>query len=385
MKHVVVAALALAVAPLASAQTQGVSDDEIVLGTAQDLSGPLVSLSKPAVNGMLMRVDEINAAGGINGRKLRLVVEDHGYDPKKAVLAAQKMTQRDKVFATVGSIGTPTALAAMPIYEERNVLHLFPLTGARQMFEPVNRLKYAAFAPYFEQMRASVKYLVKQKGYKRVCTLYQDDDFGLEVMRGGEAALADLGMQYVERTTYKRGATDFSSQIAKMKSADCELIVMGTIVRETVGTLAAARKLGWNPAFVGSNAAHFDTIHKLGKAATNDFYAACTINVPYPDDPAKAVRDWYAAYKAKFGEDPTILSAYGYTIIDTFAGAARKAGRNLTVESMVAALESYSQPGNAFGADELKFSRTSHLGSDRARLCQIQNERWVPVSEYLIH
>src|SRR5512134_2624859 len=116
MKNAVFAALALAAAPLALAQTQGVSDDEIILGTAQDLSGPVVSLSKPAVNGMLMRVEEINAAGGINGRKLRLVVEDHGYDPKKAVLAAQKLTQRDKIFATVGSIGTPTALAAMPIY-----------------------------------------------------------------------------------------------------------------------------------------------------------------------------------------------------------------------------------------------------------------------------
>jgi branched-chain amino acid transport system substrate-binding protein len=79
------------------------------------------------------------------------------------------------------------------------------------------------------------------------------------------------------------------------------------------------------------------------------------------------------------------MSAYGYQIIDTFAGAAQKAGRNLTVDSLLSALESYSQPANMFGADELKFSKTSHLGSDRARLCQIQSERWVPVSEYLIH
>jgi branched-chain amino acid transport system substrate-binding protein len=384
MKEVVFAALALAVAPFSLAQTQGVSDDEILLGTAQDLSGPIVSLSKPVVNGMLMRVEEINGAGGIHGRKLRLVVEDHGYDPKKAVLAAQKMTQRDKIFATVGSIGTPTALAAMPIYEEKNIPHLFPLTGARQMFEPMHRLKYASVAPYYEQMHAAVKYLVKEKGYKKVCTLYQDDDFGLEVMRGGEAALKDLGMQYAERTTYKRGATDFSSQVSKMKTAGCEVIVMGTIVRETVGTMAAARKLGWEPAFVGSNASHFDTIHKLGKALTNGFYAACTANVPYADDPNKAVRDWFSAYKAKYGEDPTIMAAYGYQIISAFAGVAQKAGRNLTVDTLVSTLESYSQPADMFGADQLKFSKTSHLGSDRARLCQIQNERWVPVSEYLI-
>ena len=86
-KLVVAAALALG-APIALAQVQGVSKNEIVLGTAQDMSGPAVPFSKPAVNGMKMRIDEINDAGGIHGRKLKLVVEDHSYDPKKAVLAA---------------------------------------------------------------------------------------------------------------------------------------------------------------------------------------------------------------------------------------------------------------------------------------------------------
>jgi branched-chain amino acid transport system substrate-binding protein len=92
-------------------------------------------------------------------------------------------------------------------------------------------------------------------------------------------------------------------------------------------------------------------------------------------DPGKALRDWFAAYKAKYGEDPTIMSAYGYQIISAFAGAAQKARRNLGVDALVSTLESYSQPADMFGADKLKFSRTSHLGSDRGRRCQIQNER----------
>ena len=153
----------------------------------QDLSGPLVGFSKQLVNGMNMRVEEINAQGGINGRKLKLVVEDHGYDPKKAVLATQKLVQKDKIFAMVGTIGTPTALPSMPILFEKNIPHLFPLTAAREMYEPLHRLKYSFAATYYDQMRAGVKYMVKNKGYKKVCTLYQDDDFGLEVMRGAEA------------------------------------------------------------------------------------------------------------------------------------------------------------------------------------------------------
>src|SRR3954464_3088498 len=132
MKSLAIAALALLAATPALAQ-QGVTANEIVIGTAQDLSGPIVNFSKAAVNGMRMRVDDVNAAGGVNGRKLRLVVEDHGYDPKKAVLAAQKMVQQDKIFASLGSIGTPTAMAAMPIYLDAMVPHLFPFSGARKM------------------------------------------------------------------------------------------------------------------------------------------------------------------------------------------------------------------------------------------------------------
>jgi len=204
MKLMIAIAAALGAASLAHAQTQGVSKNEIVVGTAQDLSGPVVPFSKPAVNGMLMRIDEINGNGGIHGRKLKLVVEDHGYDPKKAVLAAQKLIQKDRIFAVLGPIGTPTAMAGMPIYLEKNVPHLFPLSAARQMFEPLHKLKYSFAATYYEGIRAGLKRLVKEKGLKRVCTLYQDDDFGLEVMQGGEAALKELGMSYAERTTYKR-------------------------------------------------------------------------------------------------------------------------------------------------------------------------------------
>ena len=113
MKRILTAALAAAglIAGTAAAQTQGVSKNEILLGTIQDMSGPLATYSKPLVNGMQMRIDEINAEGGINGRKFRLIVEDSGYDPKKGLLAAQKLVQRDKVFAVVGTIGTAVNLA----------------------------------------------------------------------------------------------------------------------------------------------------------------------------------------------------------------------------------------------------------------------------------
>jgi branched-chain amino acid transport system substrate-binding protein len=368
---------------LAHAQVQGVSKTEIVIGTAQDLSGPIVALSKPAVNGMRMRVDEINEVGGINGRKLRLVVEDHGYDPKKAVLAAQKMIQKDRIFAAVGSIGTPTAMAAMPLYLEKKVAHLFPLTGARQMYDPLHPLKYSFAAPYFDQMRFALKRLVKEKGLKSVCTLYQDDDYGQEVRDGGEAGLKDLGMKYVEVTTYKRGATDFTSQVQKMRGAGCDAVVLGTIIRETIGTIATARKLGWNPEFIGTTATYFDIIHKLGGPAMNGLYAGCTINYVYADDPSTNVRAWFQRYKDKFKEDPTVLAVYGYQLVSLFASAAEKAGSNLTPDTLAKALEGLSVPRDMFGGDAQTFGPNKHLGSNRVKLCQIVNSRWVSVTDYI--
>jgi branched-chain amino acid transport system substrate-binding protein len=153
--------IALVFASSAIAQTQGVSKNEIVIGTMQDLSGPIVAFSKQLGYGMNMRVDEINAQGGIEGRKLKLVIEDHGYDPKKAVLATQKLVQKDKIFAMVGTIGTATSLASMPILFEKNIPHLFPLTAAREMYEPLHKLKYSFAATYMTRC-APVKVAVRE-------------------------------------------------------------------------------------------------------------------------------------------------------------------------------------------------------------------------------
>ena len=90
----------------ANAQTQGVSKNEIVIGTIQDLSGPLASYGKWIRNGLQLRLDEVNEQGGIHGRRVKLIVEDSGYDPKRAVLAAQKLVNQDKVFLVAGHLGT---------------------------------------------------------------------------------------------------------------------------------------------------------------------------------------------------------------------------------------------------------------------------------------
>ncbi|RYF64496.1 MAG: ABC transporter substrate-binding protein, partial [Comamonadaceae bacterium] len=286
------AVMAMAAAPALAQQGQGVSKDEIRIGTIQDLSGPLAGFGKQARNGMQLRVDEINEQGGINGRKLKLYVEDSGYDPKRAVLAAQKLVNQDKIFIMAGHLGTAQNMAAMPVQFSKGVINLFPITAAREMYEPFHKLKYSFSATYYDQVRVSLPRMVKEKGATKVCTIYQDDEFGLEVQRGAEAGLKAAGMELAEKTSFKRGATDFSSQVARLKAANCDLVVLGTIIRETIGTIAEARKNGFNPTFLGTSAAYTDLIHKLGGKAMDGMYATMTVQNPYTDEQNDKIRFW---------------------------------------------------------------------------------------------
>ncbi|MGV0986566.1 MAG: ABC transporter substrate-binding protein [Limnohabitans sp.] len=377
----IAAAMALT-AGAVSAQTQGVSKNEIVIGSIQDLSGPLAGFGKQVRLGMMLRVDEVNEQGGVNGRKIKLLVEDSGYDPRRAVLAAQKLVNQDKIFAMVAHIGTAQNMAAMPVQFQKNVVNFFPVTAAREMYEPFHKLKYSFAATYYDQMRQAVPALVKEKGAKQICTMYQDDEFGLEVFRGAEAGLKEAGLQFAEVTTYKRGATDFASQMQKLASAKCDFVVMGTIIRETIGGIATARRLGFNPTFVGSSAAYTDLIHKLGGPAMNGFYATMTSQHPYLDEASQPIRFWANKYKTMFNEDPTVFSAYGYGAVDSYLRAVEKAGANLTTETFIKAMDTMKIPPDIFGSPEMTFSPTKRLGNNISRMSQIQDGRWKVVSDY---
>ena len=153
-----------------------------MLGTIQDLSGPLAGFGKQVRMGMLLRIDEAQRTGRHPRPQDQAARRRLGYDPKKAVLAAQKLVNQDKIFAMVGHLGTAQNMAAMPVQFEKNVINFFPVTAAREMYEPFHQLKYSLRRHLLrpDAHRALPK-LVKEKNAKKVCTMYQDDDFGLEV------------------------------------------------------------------------------------------------------------------------------------------------------------------------------------------------------------
>ncbi|UPK27774.1 ABC transporter substrate-binding protein [Bradyrhizobium sp. 195] len=387
-----VSALALTCLP-ATAQTkvtnEGISASEIVVGTHQDLSGPIKGWGVPVSNGMKMATEEVNAAGGINGRKIRLVVEDSGYDPKKAVLASQKLIERDKIFAMVGPMGSPTVLAAQDILLDAGVLQLFPLTAAEFTFKfdpakPQERLKFNNLLPYVESTRAALKYMIEAKNFKKPCIMHQDDEYGKNVLDGFNQQLAAMKVQPASITSYKRGASDFSAQVAKMKSDGCDLVVLGAVLREPIGTMTEAKKLGWEVTFLGATPVNVLEVPALGKEVVEGLYAASNFEIPYEDTAKGKVKDWLVNYKKMFNADANTQAIIGYNAVMTFAHYANKAGKDLTGQKMLDALESGDKFQDIFNSPPTVFSKSNHLATTVTQVQQVKNGRWVLVKDNLM-
>src|ERR1700751_1029841 len=386
-------AVALSTLPAAAQSTkvtnEGISANEIVIGTHQDLSGPIKVWGVPVSNGVKIAVEEINAAGGIHGRKRKLILEDNGYDPKKAVLASQKMVERDKVFAMIGPMGSPTALAAQDILFDAGVLQLFPLTAAEFTFKfdpakPQERLKFNNLLPYVESTRAALKYMMDWKGFKKPCIMHQDDEYGKNVLDGFNQELAALKVEPASVTSYKRGASDFSAQVAKMKSDGCDMVLLGTVIRETIGAMSEAKKLGWDVTFLGATPTNVLEVPALGKEAAQGLYAASSFEIPYEDTAKGKVKEWLVNYKKMFGTDANTQAIIGYNAVETFAFYAAKAGKDLTGQKMLDALESGDKVDDIFNSPPTKFSKTDHLANTITQVQQIRNGRWVLVKDNLM-
>ena len=226
VKSVLAAAFAAGMATAAHA-TQGVTDTEIVVGSNGDLSGIFAAFNVGAIKAAQQLFDEVNAKGGVHGRKIRLVVEDHGYQVPKAVQNFNKLINSDQVFAMLLNLGTPHNLAGFPLMEAKQVANVSPLTAARQMLEGDITYKYTGFSSYYDQIRAAVTMLAEQNDAKEVCAMYIPSDFGLEVYEGAKDQAEKLGLTYAAETTHKPDEQDFVGSIQKLREAGCDIVATG--------------------------------------------------------------------------------------------------------------------------------------------------------------
>ncbi|HME26633.1 MAG TPA: ABC transporter substrate-binding protein [Acetobacteraceae bacterium] len=373
-----VAAVALTV-PAMAEENARVTDNEIVIGTYTDLSGVTAMWGVNDANAYRMAFDAANEAGGINGRKIKYIVEDMQYQVPRAVQAANKLINRDNVFVMVSNGGTPMNNATLPEQLAKGVPNVFPFSGARSMYLPLHHMKFGYSASYYDMERAGVKLFAQTYGKKRFCAMSQDTDYGRDVMDGVRDQLKAMNIQLVAETLHKPTDTDFSAAVAKLRDADCDLILLGTIVRDTVQIVSAIRKVGWNVDILGNEPIYDQSVADVPGGATEGVYTMTATLYVDPSDPRPAVHEFATKYEQLWGHPPNFAAEIGYSAAQVVVLALQKAGRDLTADSFIAALESIKDYHDIFGSPTMSFSATKHQGSSEAFLTQIKDGKWVQV------
>ena len=360
---------------------QGISDDEILFGMHTDLSGPASMIGKQSADGANMRFDEFNEAGGAYGRKVKFIVEDHQYTVPRAVQAANKLLKRDKIAFMLGSLGTPQNNAVLTDQLSMNVPNLFPLTAARSMFEPFHELKFTSGSTYYDQIRTGIKYLVENNNRSNVCVLYEDTDFGQEIVDGVKDQLDKMNMTLVETASAKPTDTDFTAQIKKLNNAGCDLVALGTIVRTTILPFMKANEMNWKDVdFVSTSASYFTVVAEQPNGAMNGLYCLNSVIFPYYDTANKIEKEWWDKFKEIYGKDPNTGALYGYIFADIAIEAINRAGEDLTVDSFVEAMETLNNFEDPLKTGAVTFSDTQRQGTNISYFFQVQNERFEVIS-----
>jgi branched-chain amino acid transport system substrate-binding protein len=362
----------------ASASQQGVTDTEITIGSTTDLSGVTAVQGVNNANAVRLAFDDANASGGVNGRKIHYVVEDMQYQVPRAVQAINKLLNLDRIFFTVVDGGTPMNNAEMPMQFEKNVPNIFPLTAARSMYEPFSPLKFAQFASYYDQMRSGLKYFVENRHVSHVCVMYQDTDFGRDVLAGVQDEAKALGLSVIATTAHKPTDTDFSADLTKLHDAACDWIGVGSIVRDSLGIISQAKKMGWSVPLVGQSASYDTSIAAAPGNVGEGFYSMSPSIYAYPDDKRPAVQAFFKEYKARFGIDPNFLGETGYSSGQMVLMGLKNAGKDLTTESFIKGLEAIQDYTDIFGT-KYSFGPNQHHGQTASYLSVIHDGRWQPI------
>ncbi len=365
---------------LSGEAVRGVTADEIVLGTYTDVSGPTAIWGVGVVNGARMRFDEANEAGGVHGRRIRFVVEDSSYQVPKAIQAANKLINRDKVLAMLLAVGTPTNNAVMTQQFEQGVPNLFPVSGARVMVDPIHPLKFTQRGIYYDEIRAAVKFFVERQGKRTVCAIYHDTDYGLEIREAVEDQTRAMGLRVTAEAAHKPTENEFTAAVLKLRSAGCELVLMGTVHRDTILVLETARKMGWTDvAWVGNNAAYGQVI--ADQDSGEGYYAFTHMAKLYPDDEKPpAVQDWWERYYNLYDVEPGLPAMEGYRGADLVVKALDNAGPDLTVDALIRGIESITDYTDIFGYN-ISFAADKHSGATESVLSQVRNGRWVVLEQ----
>jgi len=359
--------LALAVSLPAAAQTPGVTPSTVLLGQSAAFSGPAAQLGIQMNAGAKAYFDYINAKGGVNGRTIQLRTRDDRYEGDLAAQNTKALIEEDKVFALFAYVGTPTSAAALPIFTEAQVPFVGPFTGAELLRTPLNRYIFNVRASYYDETEKIVEQLVST-GIDKIAVFYQNDSYGKAGLTGVERAMKKRNLAIAALGTVERNTTDVAAAVKAIGAVQPDAVVMisaYTSIAEFVRQMKRAGSAAQfhNVSFVGSNA--------LAKALGEEGYGVVISQVvPFPWNPGvPVVKEYQRILKAAGNTDYNFGSLEGFLAAKVMVEGLRRAGRDLTRERLIAALESMDNVD--LGGFVVSFSRESHAGSEYVELTMI--------------
>lgn len=366
----------------AQTPTQGVTASEILLGSHLDLSGPVAPGTPALRHGMQLRLDEANEAGGIHGRRFRLIVEDNGSQPQMAVRAANKLVQQDQVFAVVNPFGSATNAATVKRIVDSGVI-VFSTWGASSVIRRVSGnspLLFTTTPNYDTTMASALTWMLTERRSQRIGYIFQEGPLGELVGAGIRTALRERGgLTLAAEASYRPGDMDFSSHVQRMRAANCDLVLTATITRETIGVMSAVRQVGWTDVTVMTAApGRTMLVSRLGAAAVEGLFGAGLWNIIGPDDPNPAVQRVWSEMKRRYNQDPDENALLSYAYTDMFVRGVEAAGRTLTTDGLARALGQVTSTHPAFyGPTSF---RDGHINPEAVRVEQVRGGVWRPVS-----
>jgi len=367
-----------------SASTGGVraAGEPYLVGAVVSESGPASTLGRPAADSIQLAVDELNAAGGISGHRIELKMVDDQSVPANAVNAARQLLDQHPI-ALLGSTGTPTSLAIVPVAAAAQV-PLISMGSSAQIIEPVAEHKWTFKIPVADTFIAErLVQAMKARKVTRIAMIYRDDDYG----KGGLARVQQIakatGIDVVDVEPVAANATDATTQITHVKAANPQAVLVWTTLPSATVVLKAYRELSLPyPLYFSEGAANGLFLEQAGTALDGTTFAtekAAVADAIPASDPQKTVLKHYATeFARRYPKDgpPGIFGGFGYDAVYVLAEGVRKAGGGGA--KLRDALENVRYTGVS---GVFRLSPTDHngLGLDAVELAQVVNGKFVVV------
>jgi branched-chain amino acid transport system substrate-binding protein len=366
----------------------GVTDTEIKIGTFQAMSGPVAVIGQSVANGMNAYFNYINENGGVYGRKINLIIADDQFNPAKTTVEVKRMIENDKVFALVGGLGTPGNLAVMDYVNEKKVPYVYQSSGSSLLAIPPKKYIFPVQPNYTLEGNIVMNYLVKTKRAKKIAIVYRNDDAGKEFLDSALDTLKNkYGMKPVETIAVNPTANDFSTELTKLIAKQPDAIAVMLFVPQSVNFVKQAKQYGLQKQKYILTYANSDISYiYLAKDDAEGVEAMAWVNVDFSKPDLKP----FQIYQKYFNQMPNAYAIAGMIAAEVFVEGLQRAGKDLTREGLVKALESMNKWSGML-AHEITYKpydpndNTCRLGKQSMYVLRVRNGVWTQMTNWIYY